>query len=160
MRKRGKRRHTNADQFAAFRLLGQAGAAICEQPMDAEQVSSLAVGYHGAVDSIRRGVGTDKDAHTLAGAVNIALVLAEQGIGPECIPIIQRAQNAVMVLIRRGEATGRYVFDGPGLTVLAEFVDIHDQQLGAEACTKALMMAVIREVQRRHARGDVIRATK
>lgn len=160
MRKRGKQRRTTADKFAAFRLLGQAGAAICEQPMAAEQVVDLAVGYHGAVDSIRRGAGTDKDAHTLAGAVNIALVLAEQGIGPECIPAIQLAQNAVVVLIRRGEATGRYVFDGPGLQAVLELVSIHDQQLAAEACTQALMTSVIREVQRRHNRGDVIRAER
>ena len=151
-------RPRRADPFAAIARLGSAAAAVSTAPLDADQLVDLGIGYHHALTALRTGAGGWSDANDLAMAANVALLLAEVGIGGEYLPAIRDAQDAIVALLARGQRVGRYVFDGPGLVAVTELLSVHDAQLECEACTSAVMVGVLAEIRRRMADGQVLQA--
>ena len=64
--------------------------------MDAGQQVDLTLGVRTAALALRSGVGVEHHVHTLASAINVALVLAERGAGREFQDEIIAAQTALV----------------------------------------------------------------
>lgn len=153
-------RHQPQDPLAAFRVLRTARARLSTERLDANQLLDLGIGYHGALAAITSGRGTWDDCNTLALAANVALVLAEAGLGADEVPAVIRAQQAVVQLVQRGTLGGRYALTGAELRELQELLALHDAQLAHEECTEGVMVAALAEIKRRMTDGNVLEGTR
>ena len=131
--------------------------AMHRTPMaDTKQVD-LAIQSHLAFESIVCGQGKLHDLEVLASTANVALVLAEQGYGPECeIKIKDAAQAVLRAHTRAGKHSGRIGFDGPGAQAIRDLIDIHTQQLAA--ASQADVIDALHTVQARIKAGKVERS--
>jgi len=85
---------------------------------------------HAAMTNLAQGRGTLDDWKRIAGVLNIANVMSEQGIGAEFTAALAAAQDAMLKVGKRAvQNAGRFVFTGPELQSLNEALEIHDAQL-------------------------------
>ena len=139
----------HVDPTAALRVLGMA------RTLSKSEQAALSVVYWAAFDEMRCGRGDAAHFDSLAGAVNLALVLAERsGKNVAAIFLIQGAQDALMRAQHRKERTGHYGFDGPGLSAIVDVLRIHDAQIAL--CTGKQMIDAMHEAIRRMRAGDVL----
>jgi hypothetical protein len=156
-----KRRPPHRDPRIALRLIEQARQRQAwerqqREPLDADQLRDLGIGYHGALASMTRGTGTEDDCNTLACAANIALILCEKDLGAEYLEDVKRAQEVVVALYARRRANGgRLVLHALEIKALQALLEIHDAQLESPDCTAGLLAQVCAEVRRRMAEGEV-----
>ena len=79
------------DPTAALRTLSMA------QKLGISEQNALRMHYWNALDALKRGQGRLDHLDTLAGAVNVALVLAERtGNNDDALALIKSAQDALM----------------------------------------------------------------
>jgi len=149
-----------ADHFAiAGNTIVRARTRQCTAPLDDTQLRDLAIGYHGALDSMRRGAATGDDFTTLALGANVALVLCELGLGEEWIDKVKQGQDALVCLqARSAKLRGRYVLTGGELQALQAMLELHDAQLASPDCTQGMLSACLVEITRRMHAGDVLEA--
>jgi hypothetical protein len=147
-RKQGKRFKTRRDPSAFARAI--AGV----KPLEQDQKIDLGLVYRLAFNSLRSGRGKETDFHTLACAMNIALVLCECGYGGEWIEQVKAAQDGLMRCFNRGQKTGAWGLDGDAMAAMGEAMALHDEQL-ALARQKEIRDAVA-EVQRRIVNGETL----
>lgn len=152
MRKKTARRHRQADPGAFLRAIGM------QHGMDASQQVDLTLGVRAAVLALCSGAGTEHHVHTLASAINVALVLAERGAGHEFQDAIIAAQTALVRTIERGRRTRRWGFDGMALTAVHQAVAIYESQLAAVPRVEA--RTAVREVSRRVQQGHVFEVVR
>ena len=126
-----------------------ARATASTERLARDQVRDLAIGYHGALEAVRTGRGTQADTSTLAIASNVALMLCEQGLGEDWIDKVREAQDACVTLEHRRQRIGRVVASGTELQRLTALLDLHDAQLESDDCTEGLVMRALREIERR-----------
>ena len=122
--------------------------------MDGGQVLTLSLFQREALDAMRSGKATETHMNNLALAANVSMVLCERGVGPECLPDVLSAQDALVRIQARAMRTGRIAADGPGLQALLALLDVHEAQI--EACTQAEMLSALQEIKNRRAAGQVI----
>lgn len=123
--------------------------------LDQSQMRDIGVPVHLAIEAMRTGHGNQGEAWgILAGSVNVALLMAEAGIGKEYIDHIKEAQQALMRCKDRAEKTGVWAFDGDGYNSVASVIDLHEQQL-AEGNVGVIERALF-EVRRRVDAGEVL----
>ena len=84
---------------------------------------------HAAMQAMTQGRGDKDQWDRLVGAINIALVMCEQGIGNEFRDDLNAAREAPLECGKRGAKTGRFVFTGDELRAMNEAMDCHDAQL-------------------------------
>ena len=121
----------------------------------ADQLRDIGVPCHLAIEAMRTGHGNQGEAWgILAGSVNVALLMAEAGIGKEFIADIKQAQAALMRSKARAEKTGVWAFDGEGYNAVAAVIDLHEQQL-AEGNVGVIERA-LHEVRRRIDADEVL----
>jgi hypothetical protein len=101
----------------------------------AQHLQSTLLTNHTAMSNMARGVGDENDWDRLNGAVNMSLVMSEQGIGAEYTEEFKAASYAMLACIRRALKTGRYLFTGEELKAMNEAMDSHDAQL---TCIRAI----------------------
>ena len=147
MRKRTARRRRPADPTAFLRAIG------LQHGMDAGQQVDLTLGVRAAALVLARGQGEESHVHTLASAINVALVLTERGAGMEFQADIIAAQEALLRTIERGKRTGRWGFDGPALGAVERAIEVYEAQLAAVPRVEA--RDAVREVTRRVQQGHV-----
>lgn len=102
---------------------------------------------HTAMSNMVRGVGDYNDWFRLNSAINMALVMSEQGIGAEYQGEFVAASMAMLACVRRGAKTDRYLFTGPEIQAMNTALDSHDAQ-----CTCVRFIDIDRaekEVERR-----------
>lgn len=139
----------HVDPTAGLRVLGMA------RTLSRSEQAALSVVYWAALDEMAQGRGDETHFDSLAGAVNLALVLAERaGNNTEAIALIQAAQDALMRARSRNETFGRFGFDGQGYSAVQTALDLHDQQLAL--CTGKQMIDAMNEAIRRMHAGDVL----
>lgn len=150
MRKRGKHfaGKGRRDPGAWLQAIGM------QQPLTQDQRDDLGLAVHLAIERLRVGTPIKGDWHTLAAAVNVSMVLCERGVGPEYLPDILAAQDALLRVHDRHAKTGRWAFDGPAYKALTRAVEIHEAHAGA--ITRDGARAAMLEVRRRAARGEVL----
>lgn len=83
---------------------------------------------YSALESITKGMGTIQDWRTLVDVLNLSEVMAKGGVGPEVLPVCQKAQEALHKAAMRYQETMRMGLDGEGIQALRELIEYADLQ--------------------------------
>lgn len=139
------------------RVLMRAQVLASTDTLDRTQQQQLSIRNWASFDAIVSGGGDACHANDVVNMVNVAMVMAEAGLGREEIPAIRAAQKAVLQMGERHDKTGRYGFDGPGIQAMKLLLSIHDAQLESADCTEGFLVKCIEEVKSRITRGQIER---
>lgn len=120
------RKHTRRKVYQLVNPISHAiaGAAIT----DTASLDRLRLSELSALEAFARGTGSAQELAELVDMVNVAETMANNGIGPEALPIIAAAQVAFGEAIRRQRELGKLGFSGPELEVLRHCFEYHDLQ--------------------------------
>lgn len=124
--------------------------------MDKDKVRDLILTARGSLENIEKGKGLEPDLYQLALASNIALLLAERGMGPELIPQIREGQHALMTLHKRLMAKQSLVLTGPGILAVRTMLDVYEAQVEHEEFTSGHAYTAYMKVLERMATGHVL----
>ena len=116
---RAKRRYT-ADPMAMFKVIGGASN------FTPDEQAQIQLPVRAAYDNLLHGPGCEGDFHTLASAVNVALVASER-IDPLVEQGCIAARDALFRTKDRHTALGRWGFDGPAIAEIEQAVEIYEQ---------------------------------
>ena len=103
-----------------------------------------------AFESLRTGDGQEADFHTLAAAMNTALVRSES-IDPQCVEVCQLAQDALMRVLGRSKRLRKWGLDAAGLQDIPPAIDLFEQILTLS--TPLQMQQSMRETMHRMQAG-------
>lgn len=147
-KRRNLARYT-ADPLSLMRVMNRI------QPFtDAEQIQ-LNTPVRLAFEKLRTGAGTEGDFHTLAAAINVAMIRAET-IDPMAEQTAIAARDALQRCWQRHATHGKWGFDGTALQDLPPAIDLHEQLI---ALSTPLQMAdAMKEAIRRVDAGEVLNA--
>lgn len=84
---------------------------------------------HAAMQAMVQGRGDRDTWDLLVGAINMANVMCEQGIGNEFREAMLAGRDALCEMGKRAMSTGRFLFKGDELTDMNEALACHDAQL-------------------------------
>lgn len=143
-----KRRY-QADPSAIYRVMSRL------QTFTGSEQLKLNLPVRLAYESLRTGVGSENDFHTLAAAINVTVVRAE-AIDPLAEQTAIAARDAVMRCWQRHQATARWGFDGLALQDLPPALDLYDQLLALS--TPLQMQQAMTETIRRMESGNHLAA--
>lgn len=121
MRKRTKRKMWNLIDPVVHAMVG---AAITPR----KTLDKLRFLEYSALDAITKGMGTIQDWRTLVDVLNLSEVMAKAGVGPEVLPVCQKAQEALHKAAMRYQETMRMGLDGEGIQALRELLEYADLQ--------------------------------
>lgn len=116
-----------------------------------DHLRTLQIKNHAALASITQGHGDRSQWDQLCGALNMACVMSEQGIGPEFRETFMVARAALLEAGKRYLRTDRVVLTGDELHAINEGMECHDTQL--ENVRAIDLDRAAQEVQRRLAGG-------
>jgi len=97
---------------------------------------------HGAIEAIRTGKANWEDVSVLVIAINLAVVLAELGLGKDWLSELKEGMDAMNAIKQRNE----WVAKGPELTVITTALAIHDAQL--DECIVSTLEEAMRIVRK------------
>jgi len=100
------------------------GAAITHR----ERLDKLRMLEYSALDAITRGQGTVTDWRTLVDVLNLAEMMGKNGVGPEVLPICEKAQASLHKAAMRYQETMRMGLDGVGIQAIRELIEYADLQ--------------------------------
>ena len=83
---------------------------------------------YSALESITKGQGTVQDWRTLVDVLNLSETMARGGIGPEVLPVCEKAQEALHKAAMRYQETMRMGLDGTGIQAIRELIEYADLQ--------------------------------
>lgn len=146
-RKLARQQATQADPMAICRTMGKL------QPFSVDELTALKSPPRVALESLRRGHGTEGDFHTLAAVANNTLVCAES-IHPDCVEVAKLAQDALMRILDRQIRLGKWGLDSQALQDLPPVLDLHEQLL--ELYTPLQMQQAMAETIRRMRAGHTL----
>jgi len=113
----------------------------------AEHLQRTKLSTHIAMSNIVRGVGEPFDWDDVNGAISMALVMAEQGIGKEYIEEFKAARDALVYCVDRYKRTGKFGFTGDELKAMNIALDSHEAQM---TCVRGIDVdRAVSEVARR-----------
>ena len=115
--------------------------------LDVSQTQKIKLAAYFALDQMIQGQSTSNDWGMIAGSINTAMILAEQGYGEEHIDIFIRAQEALTRSYERGMRTNAWRFDGAGLQDIKTALQLHDQQ--CDIVTRKDITNALNEVSKR-----------
>ena len=121
MRKRTKRKMWNLIDPVVHAMVG---ASITPR----KTLDKLRFLEYSALDAITKGMGTIQDWRTLVDVLNLSEVMAKAGVGPEVLPVCQKAQEALHKAAMRYQETMRMGLDGEGIQALRELLEYADLQ--------------------------------
>jgi hypothetical protein len=121
MRKRTKRKMWNLIDPIAHAMIG---AAITPR----QTLDKLRFLEYSALDAITRGKGTVQDWRTLVDVLNLSEVMAKDGLGPEVLPVCEKAQDALHKAAMRYQKTMKMGLDGVGIQAIRELIEYADLQ--------------------------------
>ena len=78
-----------------------------------------------------KGAGTVQDWRTLVDVLNLSEVMAKAGVGPEVLPVCEKAQDALHKAAMRYQATMKMGLDGLGIQAIRELIEYADLQQGS-----------------------------
>jgi hypothetical protein len=116
-------------------------------PMRAAQTLDLGIAYHVAYDELLKGRGGEEHWSTVVVALNIALVMAEQGPGADSIVFIKEALDGAVRTRDAARLSGIWEFDEDAKIDIAIALRAHDGQMSVTP--QALVSAALAEVHRR-----------
>ncbi len=128
-------------------LLGAILRTEDQRPLADGQVTDLAAAYWLALDAMASGTSGEEEWSVVTCALNIALVLAEQGVGAEHEQQFIAALDGAFRAKVRAVHKGAWRFDGEALQAIRTALHRHDQQV-AEV-SRGQLRAAMTEVHRR-----------
>lgn len=96
-------------------------------PLADDQLTDIGTGYWLALTNLTTGTGSEESWCTLVCALNIGMVLAEQGIGAVYVDAFVAALDGAFRAKQRSKGTFR--LDGDGLQAVRAALEIHDEQV-------------------------------
>ena len=124
MRKRTKRKVWNLIDPITHAIVG---AAITHR----DKLDKLRMLEYSALDAITKGQGTVTDWRTLVDVLNLAEMMGKNGVGPEVLPICEKAQNSLHKAAMRYQETMRMGLDGEGIKACRDLIEYADLQQGS-----------------------------
>jgi len=100
------------------------GASITQR----DKLDKLRLMEYSALDAITKGIGTVQDWHTLTEVLNLSETMARNGVGPEVLPVCEKAQKALHEAALRYQSTMRLGLSGEGIQVVRELIQYADLQ--------------------------------
>lgn len=123
--------------------------------LDDDQLADLSIAFRIAFQNMLTGGADEQQWSICVCSLNIALILAESGIGAEFEGVINKAlEGAFRTKIRAGR-TGSWVLDGDAQQAIKAAFEVHEAQL--LIATRAELKGAIFEVRRRIDSGDVFK---
>lgn len=98
-------------------------------PLPALLHTETCIRFWSALGQIKHNAPVPAVWTMLGETLNIGMLLAEDGLGLEYLQVFVDAQEALFRGWLRGERTGSFRLDGPGIAVITEALEIHDVQL-------------------------------
>ena len=123
-------------------------------PLADDQTRDLGIAYHVSLQAMLSGRGSEQAWSTVACTLNIAMLLAEDGIEAAALPTILIAQEALLRVRERAQRTSKWAFDGDGIRVILAAINIHDEQISR--ATRGKIVAALEELHRRVMIGEVL----
>jgi hypothetical protein len=121
MRKRTKRKVWNLIDPIQHGIIG---AAITQR----DKLDKLRTLEYSALEAITKGQGTVQDWRTLVDVLNLSETMARAGIGPEVLPVCQKAQESLHKAAMRYQETFKMGLDGAGIQAVRELISYADLQ--------------------------------
>ena len=120
------RKRTIRKQWALLNPIDHAivGASITQR----EKLDKLRTLEYAALDAITRGKGTVTDWRTLVDMLNLSEIMGKNGIGPEVLPICEKAQESLHKAAMRYQETMRMGLDGQGIQAIRDLIEYADLQ--------------------------------
>lgn len=81
-----------------------------------------------ALDAMTKGKGTIQDWRTLVDVLNLAEMFGRQGIGPEVLPVCEKAQDGLHKAAMRYQESKKMGLDGPTIEHLRHLIEYADLQ--------------------------------
>lgn len=100
------------------------GAAV----VDEESLDQLRKGELLAIEAFRTGTATVQDWKIVSEFCNLAESMGKAGIGPEALPSVAQAHQALLEAHQRFVTTGKMGTSGPGLNAFRDVYQYHDLQ--------------------------------
>lgn len=95
-----------------------------------DRLQGIQTTNHMAMADMAQGRGTREQWNRIVGAINMANVMCEMGIGDEFRQVTIAARDALLAIgMRAVRNEDRFVFTGPELQTVNEALDCHDAQL-------------------------------
>lgn len=126
------------------------------EELGADRVRDLLLATEASRDAIERGQGAEQDLVHLAVCSNVALLLAEQGMGRNMLGEIQAAQREILAMHDRFYAGEGLALSGPGIRAVRQLLDIHTAQVEHPECTLGVLRTAIVDVHARMMAGHVL----
>lgn len=121
---RNKPYHPKGAASNVLAIFGGMGATHRDRLIQ-EQIKS-----HSALANMAKGTGAREDWNRIVGAINIANIMCEQGVGDEYRQITIAARDAMLAVGKRAVRNNdRFVFTGPELRAVSDALEVHDTQL-------------------------------
>lgn len=95
---------------------------------DREKLDKLRVMEYSALEAITKGKGTVTDWQTLTDVLNLSETMARGGIGPEVLPVCEKAQQALHEAAMRFQKTKKLGLTGEGINSIRELIQYADLQ--------------------------------
>ena len=124
MRKRTKRKMWNLIDPITHAIVG---AAITHR----DKLDKLRILEYSALEAITKGQGTVADWRTLVDILNISEMMGKNGVGPEVLPICEKAQASLHKAAMRYQETMRMGLDGEGIKAIRDLIEYADLQQGS-----------------------------
>lgn len=100
------------------------GAAITPRSL----LDKLRLTEWSALEAMTKGQGTVQDWRTLVDVLNLAEMFGRQGIGPEVLPICEKAQDGLHKAAMRFQETKKMGLDGLTIDNLRHLIEYADLQ--------------------------------
>lgn len=141
-----RRKKRPIDPMGGLGLLNRHSRESLEQ----DQLRDLGLAYLGALRGMTTGHGNEQQWSTLACSINVAMVLAELGVMPQGLQIIQNAQDALIRVRAHAQISGEWQL-GIHAFPLECALKLHNQQI--KEAGRNQVITAINEVYRRVQEG-------
>jgi hypothetical protein len=121
MRKKTKRKVWNLIDNVTHAIVG---ASITQR----DKLDKLRMLEYSALEAMTKGSGTVTDWRTLVDVLNLSEMMAKNGIGPEVLPICEKAQEGLHKAAMRYQETLNMGLDGQAIQALRELIQYADLQ--------------------------------
>lgn len=147
--KKRNRKHRPVNLMGGLSLLNRK----CEAQIAGDQVRDLSLAYRVSLNAMEVGKGTEQAWATCACSLNIALLLAEQGVVPQAESAIKAAQESLLIIRGIAEKSGEWSVGSHGFILRCAFA-LHDEQI--EVASKGQIIQALEQIHARIVSGDVL----
>lgn len=122
-------------------------------PLRGDQLTDLGVAYWVSLEQLRVGDASEDHWSCVVCALNISLIMAENGIGAEYERDIAKALDGAFRAKIRSAKSGNFRLDGDAMRDITNVIAIHDEQM--KLASRNEVVAALATVRRRIDEGNV-----